>query len=108
MPVLGIITKARSDEEFRAEVQRLLPEARNVVRVRAIAETLDDGHTLEPMGLDDLIEATLGLLPDGKPVATSGVPGPGAASAGCCGSAGKVGPYRMATDNHLDHIRYYG
>ena len=65
MPVLGIITKARSDEGFRAEVQRLLPEARNVVRVRAIAETLDDGHTLEPMGLDDLIEATLGLLPDG-------------------------------------------
>ncbi len=65
MPVLGIITKARSDEGFRAEVQRLLPEVGNVVRVRAIAETLDDGHTLEPMGLDDLIEATLGLLPEG-------------------------------------------
>lgn len=65
MPVLGVITKARSDEGFRAEAQRLLPEARNVVRVRAIAEELDDGHTLEPMGLDDLIEATVGLLPEG-------------------------------------------
>lgn len=65
MPVLGVITKARSDEGFRAEVQRLLPEARNVVPVRAIAEKLDDGHRLEPMGLDDLIEATVGLLPEG-------------------------------------------
>ncbi len=65
MPVLGVITKARSDEGFRAEAQRLLPEAGNVVRVRAIAEKLDDGHTLEPLGLDDLIEATVGLLPKG-------------------------------------------
>ena len=40
-PVLGVITKARSDEGFRAEVQRLLPEARNVVRVRAIPEVAD-------------------------------------------------------------------
>ena len=64
MPVLGVITKARSDEGFRAEVQRLLPEAVNVVRVRAITETLDDGHTLRPMGLEDLVEATMLLLPD--------------------------------------------
>ena len=65
MPVLGVVTKARSDEGFRAEVQRLLPEARNVVPVRAIRETLDDGHTLEPMGLDDLINATVGLIGEG-------------------------------------------
>ena len=30
MPVLGLITKARSDQGFRAEVQKLLPEARNI------------------------------------------------------------------------------
>ena len=65
MPVLGVITKARSDEGFGEEAQRLLPEAANIVRVRAIAEELDDGHTLEPMGLDDLIKATVGLLPEG-------------------------------------------
>ena len=65
MPVMGVITKARSDEGFRAEVQRLLPEAVNVVRVRAISETLDDGHTLQPMGLEDLVEATMLLLPEG-------------------------------------------
>lgn len=65
MPVLGVITKARSDEGFRAEVQSLLPEAKNVVRVRAITETLDDGHKLQPMGLEDLIEVTMLLVPEG-------------------------------------------
>ena len=65
MPVLGVITKARSDEGFRAEVQRLLPEATDVVRVRAIAETFDDGHTLRPIGLEDLVETTISLLPEG-------------------------------------------
>ena len=65
MPVLGVVTKARNDDGFRAEVQRLLPEAKNVVRVRAIAETLDDGHTLQPKGLEDLVEATMSLLPEG-------------------------------------------
>lgn len=65
MPVIGVVTKARNDDGFRAEVQRLLPEAKNVVRVRAIAETLDDGHTLQPKGLEDLVEATMSLLPEG-------------------------------------------
>jgi GTPase SAR1 family protein len=35
VPVIGVLTKARSDKGFRAEVQRLLPHARNVIRVRA-------------------------------------------------------------------------
>ena len=65
MPVLAVITKARSDQGFRANVQRMLPEARNVVRVRAIPEAFDDGHVLSTMGLDDLVEATASLLPEG-------------------------------------------
>ena len=64
MPVLGVITKARSDDGFRAEVQQLLPKAKNVVRVRAKVETLDDGHSLAPMGLEELVEATDELLPE--------------------------------------------
>ena len=64
MPVLGLITKARSDAGFRAEVQRLLPEATAVVRVRATAEELDGGHSLPPMGLRDLVDATQELLPE--------------------------------------------
>ncbi|MDQ3034375.1 MAG: 50S ribosome-binding GTPase [Myxococcota bacterium] len=65
VPVVGVITKARSDGGFRAEVQQLLPHARNVVRVRALAETFDDGHELPPFGLEELVEITFQLVPDG-------------------------------------------
>lgn len=64
MPILGVITKARSDQGFRAEVQRLLPQAANVVRVRALRERLDDGHVIPAMGLTDLVEATMELIPE--------------------------------------------
>ena len=66
MPVLAIVTKARADQGFRAEVQRLLPRALNVVRVRSIPEELDDGHKLSPMGLTDLVQATVDLVPEGQ------------------------------------------
>lgn len=66
MPVLAVITKARADQGFRAEVQRLLPRAVNVVRVRSIEEVFDDGHMLPPMGLSDLVQATVDLVPEGQ------------------------------------------
>ena len=65
MPVIGVITKARADQGFKAEVQELLPETRNVVRVRALSEELDEGHILAPMGLEDLIELTSEVIPEG-------------------------------------------
>jgi len=64
MPTLGVITKARSDKGFRAEVQKLMPEAANVIRVRAIQEELDDDHVLPPMGLQELVDATYELIPE--------------------------------------------
>ena len=64
MPVIGVVTKARADQGFRAEVQRLLPETRNVVRVRALGEKLDDGHVIQPMGLIELVEVTMEVIPD--------------------------------------------
>ena len=65
MPVLGVITKARADEGFRAEVQRHLPEARNVVSVRALSERFDDSDVvLPPMGLEELLEATTEVIPE--------------------------------------------
>ena len=65
MPVLGVITKARSDGGFRAEVQRLLPAAKNVVRVRALSERFDDADVvLPPMGLRELVDATAELIPE--------------------------------------------
>jgi len=65
MPVLGVITKARADDNFRATVIELLPKVRNVVRVRAKLEQDDDGHIRYPMGLDKLVEATMEIIPEG-------------------------------------------
>lgn len=66
MPVIAVITKARADQGFRAEVQRLLPAVKNVVRTRSIPEQFDDGHTLAPMGLAELVQLTMELFPEGQ------------------------------------------
>jgi uncharacterized protein (DUF697 family)/GTP-binding protein EngB required for normal cell division len=66
MPVLAVITKARNDQGFRAEVQKLLPQARNVMRVRALAETDDEGNTLKPRGLPELVDTTMELVPESQ------------------------------------------
>ncbi|NES87142.1 MAG: hypothetical protein F6K10_40740 [Moorea sp. SIO2B7] len=42
IPVVGVITKSRSDQGFRQTVLELLPNLRNVMRVRALQEELDD------------------------------------------------------------------
>ncbi len=64
MPVVGVVTKSRADQGFRAVVQDLLPLARNVVRVRAVREELDDGHVIEQFGLENLVETTLQVVPE--------------------------------------------
>jgi small GTP-binding protein len=64
MPVVGVITKSRSDNGFKNEVQKLLPNAKNVIRIRALKETLDDGHQLPRMGLKELVDLSLELIPD--------------------------------------------
>jgi len=69
MPVIAVITKARADNGFRLTVQSLLPQARNVVRVRAIPEEFDGGTVLKPMGLEDLVELTVELIPEAQHVA---------------------------------------
>ncbi len=66
VPLISIITKARSDNGFRNEVLNLLPKSKNVIRVRAIPEELDDGHALKPMGLESLVELTSEVIPEGK------------------------------------------
>lgn len=64
VPVITVITKARADHGFREVVQELIPLASGVQRVRAIREVLDDGHVLEPFGLEELLEATMELIPE--------------------------------------------
>lgn len=69
VPVLGVITKSRADRGFRDEVLRQMPELRNVVSVRAIAEELDDGPVLPPKGLDTLVDLTMEIVPEGQQTA---------------------------------------
>lgn len=66
MPVIAVITKARQDNGFRDIVEKELDQVRNVVRVRAIYEELDEGQILNPMGLDKLVNLTMELVPDSQ------------------------------------------
>lgn len=65
MPVIAVVTKATSDKGFKTTVQDLLPKVKNVIRVRAIEEEFDDGHVIPPMGLDNLVELTTEVVPEG-------------------------------------------
>lgn len=66
VPTIAVVTKARADQGFQQTVQDLLPKVRNVVRVRALREELDDGHVLETMGLDTLVDVTMEVAPEGQ------------------------------------------
>jgi small GTP-binding protein len=65
MPVIVVITKSRSDQGFRSKVQEILPLAKNVIRVRAIEEELDDGYILKNMNLPELVDLTIQVIPEG-------------------------------------------
>lgn len=65
IPVIAVITKARSDKGFRATVLEIIPLVRNAVRVRAIEEELDEGIILPPTGLVNLVDVTMGEVPEG-------------------------------------------
>lgn len=64
LPVIGVITKARNDDGFKATVEKLLPQVKAVARVRALSETFDDGHVIKPAGVVELVELTDQLLPE--------------------------------------------
>lgn len=69
MPVIAVITKVRSeksDKGFRTEVQKLLPLTRNVVRIRALPEEEDDGSSKPTIGLKELVDLTMGAVPEGQ------------------------------------------
>jgi hypothetical protein len=69
MPVVAVITKIRSlksDKGFRDIVQRLLPLAKNTVRVRALPEEDDEGNIKPAIGLKELVDLTFELVPEGQ------------------------------------------
>jgi uncharacterized protein (DUF697 family)/predicted GTPase len=65
IPVIAVITKARFDNGFRAKVLEILPLISNAVRVRAIQEEDDEGNILKTKGLDELVKATMEVVPEG-------------------------------------------
>ncbi len=66
MPVIVVITKASSDEGFRAEVQRLLPLAKNVARVNSLPRLLDDGYVIQASGLEELVDLAMETVPESQ------------------------------------------
>ncbi|MCB0749391.1 MAG: GTPase domain-containing protein, partial [Ignavibacteriae bacterium] len=66
VPLITVITKAKSDGSFKNEVLDLLPESRNVMRVRTIEEAFDEAFKIPIMGLNELIEITSEVIPEGK------------------------------------------
>ncbi|MBG0787639.1 MAG: 50S ribosome-binding GTPase [Anaerolineaceae bacterium] len=66
IPVVGVITKSMADNDFQQTVQDLLPQTRNVVRVLAKDMVFDGGFTIPTMGLENLVELTMGLVPDSQ------------------------------------------
>lgn len=64
VPILGVITQADADNGFRDEVVKLLPHARNVVRVMALPLRKDNGQTSPAHGLGNLAAATGELIPE--------------------------------------------
>ncbi len=67
VPLITVITKARSDNGFQANVEELLPRASNTVRVRSIREWIDvddEQIELKPKGLEELAEETAKLIPE--------------------------------------------
>lgn len=68
IPVIAVITKVRSeksDQGFRAEVLKILPLISNAVRVRAIEEDFGENIVLPAMGLKDLVDLTMQVVPEG-------------------------------------------
>lgn len=74
VPVIAVLTKTRGDEAFQSQAQKLMPRAANVVPVRALEERVPVGGGLEPVvlppvGLRDLVELTMELVPKGQQAA---------------------------------------
>jgi uncharacterized protein (DUF697 family) len=72
MPVIIVITKSRFGRDFESKVRELLPEAKCVIRVRAIVETIPtpSGNIDLPIfGLEELVNATTEHIPEGHKTA---------------------------------------
>ena len=66
IPVIVVITKAIADNGFKSVVEGFFPFARNVVRVHAEPKTLDGGVVIPAHGVENLVDVTMEVIPDGQ------------------------------------------
>lgn len=67
VPTIAVITQAMANKSFKNTVQELLPQVRNVVRVRAKEFNFkEEGYKLPIMGLKDLVNLTMEVVPEGQ------------------------------------------
>lgn len=66
IPIVVVITTAVADGGFKKTVQELMPDARNVVRINSLPQQLDGGVTIPAHGLQDLVEITMEVMPEGQ------------------------------------------
>ena len=64
IPTIAVITKARADDGFRDIVVEILPDAKDVIRVQAKEERLDNGSTNPIHGLQELVDKTIQFVPE--------------------------------------------
>jgi uncharacterized protein (DUF697 family)/predicted GTPase len=73
-PVIAVITKCRSDTDFAVRAAALLPEAKAIVRVCALTDTIQVDNPVRRIvvpsfGLDELVNVTTRELPAGHTAA---------------------------------------
>lgn len=66
IPVIMVITTAISNQGFDKEVERHFPTARNTVRVNSLAFTDDEGRTIPVKGVEELVDLTMEVIPEGQ------------------------------------------
>lgn len=66
MPVIIVITTATSDQGFKSKVEEYFHSARNVVRVNSLPLDLDGGNSIPSHGLENLIDLTMEVIPEGQ------------------------------------------
>jgi uncharacterized protein (DUF697 family) len=66
MPVIVVITSAKSDEGFKNIVKGEFPFANNVLRVNSVETKLDGGIVIPANGLQELVDLTNEVIPEGQ------------------------------------------
>ncbi|WP_426959128.1 GTPase [Muricoccus radiodurans] len=71
VPVIVVLTKSWGEDRLSDAVRELIPEARAVLRVVAAPRLFANGAKVEKQGLEELVEATVAALPEGRRAAAA-------------------------------------